>query len=290
MLTLSRDVRWLASASDDESVGLWALAGNQPPTLRQLRCDSRLFSVAFSSDGQLLAMGDDMGYVFLWEPFTDDGFNRFAKIEVSFQFEVRSVCFSPDDSEIAAASNSHNIYVWNFKTNSLLHELEGHEDYVRAVIYSADGERLASGSDDHTIRLWNASTGQAIVVLRGHIAIVRSVAFMPDGKSLVSGAEDGTIRSWNVDDAVAPPSQANLPPVDILAQARQVDGWLAGFSEERLIWLPQEYRPNIVVGRERTSLIASHQVVISADTALHHGTEWTKCWSESKMSTAAGSS
>jgi len=169
--------------------------------------------------------------------------------------------------------------------------LNGHRGPVRAVAYSADGARLASGGNDHAVRLWDASTGEAIAVLCKHSDTVKSVAFMPEGKGFVSGAEDGTIRSWNVDNIVAPPSHANLSPVDILARSDQVGGWLVGSSKERLIWLPQEYRPNIVFNRaERASLIASHHVLLSADTALHHGTEWTKCWRGSKLSVATSNS
>jgi len=290
-VTFSRDGQWLASASGDKTVGLWALAGNQPPTLCQLRCDNLPFSVAFSSNGQLLAVGEGLGYITLWELSTDGDHASIAKMRDNDDLlPITSVCFSPDDSKIAAASQRGNIYIWNVEAKSLLQTLEGHQRSVWAVAYSADGERLASGGDDHTVRLWDASTGESVAVLHGHAGVVRSVAFMPDGKSFVSGAEDGTIRSWNVDDAVALPSQANLQPVDILARSDQIDGWLVGSSGERLIWLPQEYRRNIVFGIERTSLIASHRVVLSADAVLHHGTEWTKCWHGSKVSIAAGSS
>jgi len=286
-VTISRDVRWLASASDG-TVELWALADNQPPTLHQLRCDHLSHAFAFSSHGQLLAVGDYHGYVILWDLTTEGDCTSSAKMQVNAH-EVRSVCFSPGDSNIAAASDDGNIYVWNVGTKSLLQTLKGHQGHVRAVAYSADGVHLASGGDDHTVRLWNASTGDVVAVLRGHSDIVRSVSFMPDGKGFVSGAEDGTIRSWRVENIVAPPSQANHSPVYILAQADQVDGWLVGSSGEQLIWLPQEYRPNIVVGRERSSLIASHHVLLSADTALHHGKEWAKCWRGYKLSIAGSS-
>jgi len=289
-VTFSCDGQWLASASDDETVGLWALAGNQPPTLRELRCEHRSLSVSFSSNGQLLAVGDSWGYVTLWDPTTHGDHTSSAKMQDN-EHDVTSICFSPDDSRIAAASESSDIYVWNVETKSLLQTLEGHEGYVHAVAYSADGGRLASGGSDHTVRLWDASTGEAFAVLYGHSTFVRSVAFMPDGRSFVSGAEDGTIRSWTVDIAVASLSQVNPAPVDILVRSHRVDGWLVGSSGERLLWLPQEYRPNIVINRaERTSLIASHHVLLSADTTLHHGTEWAKCWRGSKVSITAGSS
>jgi len=287
-VTFSHDVRWLASASDDKTVGLWALAVNQAPTFRQLQCDYQLFSVAFSSDGQLLAVGDYYGYVILWELATDGGHIVSAKMRVNSS-DIKSVCFSPDNSKIAAASDATNIYVWDVETKSLLQTLEGHQGAVRAVAYSADGEWLASGDNDYIVRLWDASTGEAVAVLHGHADTVRSVSFMPDGKSFVSGAQDGTIRLWSVDNVVASPSQANLPPANILARARQDDGWLVGSSGERLIWLPQEYRLNIVVGKEQKLLIASHRVLLSADPTLHHGTEWVKCWRGPKSSTASGS-
>lgn len=169
--------------------------------------------------------------------------------------------------------------------------MEDHVNVVRVVAYSSDGEQLVSGGDDCTVRIWNASTDQAIAVLHDQ-AVIKSVAFFPDGKNFVSGAENGTIRSWSVDSAVAPLSQGNLPPLNVLARAHHWhhDGWLVGSSEERLFWVPQEYRPNIVTSGESTSLIANYKIVLSADTALHHGKEWTECWSGGKSSVTAPSS
>jgi len=290
-VTFSHDARWLASASFDETVGLWALGGDQRPTLHQLPSEHEVFSVAFSSNSRFLAFGDYAGYITMWSLSNDGNHTMFTQMGPIF-FNIISVCFSPDDSKIAAASSDYNIYIWDVKTKLPLHALEGHKDCVRAVAYSPDGERLVSGGDDHIVRIWDANVGEAVVALHVHGAAVRSVAFMPDGKSFVSGAEDGTIRSWDLLNAQDLSSRFDLSPVDMLGLARQEDGWLVGASKERLIWLPREYRPIVVtvVGRDITALLASRRVVLSAGLVLHHGEEWTKCWRRAKSSTSIGSS
>ena len=319
----SYDVRWLVSASSTGSIGLCPLVGDQRSILRQLNCDSVLLLVALSSSGRLLAVADyQRRDVKIWDIFIDGGHNDVAKMQFGIPAaNVGSVCFSLDDSKIAATSSDGKIYVWDIETKSLLQTLERHSIPAEhgAVAYSFDGGRLVSATSTHSVRVSDTSTGRAVATLSGHTATVRSIALFQDRNRFVSGAEDGTIRLWDLVDELNSPSRANVPQavmlphpdreddeqyyfmeeastwmphvprIDLLSYARQESGWLGGLWPDRqLIWLPQEYRAHILISRDRKTLIANHHVVLSVGTVLHLGPEWTKCWRGTKSSSTTG--
>jgi len=153
-----------------------------------------VMSVAFSSDGTLLAAGTTNSETRVWR--VPDGKPLLA-CEGHANL-VMSVAFSPASTLLATGGSDHTIKLWDVRTGQCLSTLRGHTGWVRSVAFHPDGTLLASGSDDQTIQLWNLSTGQCLSTLRGHTGWVRSVAFHPDGTLLASGSDDRTIQLWNL--------------------------------------------------------------------------------------------
>ncbi|CAM1503447.1 Fc.00g082230.m01.CDS01 [Cosmosporella sp. VM-42] len=81
--------------------------------------------------------------------------------------------------------------------NACLLTLEDHSGSVESVAFSADGQRLASGSHDRTIKVWDAASGACLQTLEGHSGWVNSVAFSADSQRLASGSHDRTIKVWD---------------------------------------------------------------------------------------------
>jgi small GTP-binding protein len=80
---------------------------------------------------------------------------------------------------------------------SLLHKLDGLEEFIWQIAWSPDGRMLASGSNDSIIRLWDGQTGKLLHTLEGHKESVYCVAWSPDGRMLASGSKDFTICLWD---------------------------------------------------------------------------------------------
>ncbi|OKH42713.1 hypothetical protein NIES2101_32545 [Calothrix sp. HK-06] len=111
--------------------------------------------------------------------------------------EVNAVAVCLDKNIIASTHSNKDVCIWNFKTQQLLHTLQGHNKPVTSVAFSPDGQILATGSDDKTIKLWNQDYKE-IYTLVEHQHVVKSVAFHPNGEILGSGSWDKTIRLWDV--------------------------------------------------------------------------------------------
>ncbi|KAJ6047584.1 hypothetical protein N7460_003731 [Penicillium canescens] len=166
------------------SAELQALEGHTSP----------VFSVAFSSGGQLLASGSSDNTVRLWDTVTG-GLQRTLKGHTS---PVFSVAFSSGGQLLASGSSDNTVRLWDTVTGGLQRTLKGHIDWVKSVAFSPDGGLLASGSSDNTVRLWDTVTGDLQQTLKGHIGWVESVAFSPDGLLVASGSFDQTIRLWDL--------------------------------------------------------------------------------------------
>jgi WD40 repeat protein/transcriptional regulator with XRE-family HTH domain len=195
-----------------------------------------VLSIAFSPDGQLLALSDTKGEIHLRQVsdgkhilickghtvwvvalvFSPDG-RIFASscADYTIKFwdvetgqclrtlrghdnEVWSVAFSPDGSTLASSSDDQTVKLWNVQTGKCLKTLQGHEGWVHSVAFSLDGQVLVSGSDDQTIKLWNVQTGKCLKTLQGHQDGIRKIAVHPDGQTIVSSSEDHTVKLWNI--------------------------------------------------------------------------------------------
>ena len=150
-------------------------------------------SVAFSSDGKILASGSDDQTIKLWQPSTAKELDTLR----GHTNCVKSVAFSPDGQILASASIGI-FKLWNAITGKELRTLKAHTDWIQSIAFSPDGQVLASGSIDKTIKLWEVSTGKEICTLKGHSGSVYAVAFRSDGQILASGSIDKTIRLWEV--------------------------------------------------------------------------------------------
>jgi WD40 repeat protein len=70
------------------------------------------------------------------------------------------VCFSPDGTRLASASQDATVKVWDTAAGHEALSLKGHTGAVNSVCFSPDGTRLASASQDATVKVWSAATGQ----------------------------------------------------------------------------------------------------------------------------------
>jgi WD40 repeat protein len=157
--------------------------------------DLKVYSVAFSHDGNLLAAGDSGG-VRMWDlrkPVE-------AKRQAENDHTALSVAFNPSGDSLAVGRVTGEIEILDPST--LKSRISVPSDRSRAVYsisYSARGDRIVSGSADSTVRVWDSTTLSPIgEPLEGHHGEVKSAIFNHDATRIVSGGVDGSVRVWDV--------------------------------------------------------------------------------------------
>ena len=176
-----------------------------------------LRSVAFNSDGSIMASAGVDGSIVLWDAATLKPIGEPLQPDTqqtTGTVELRSVAFSPTEALVAVAALDGLVYLWDVSDLDdaiALTPLDGHSDRpILALAFSADGTVLASaGNADRdgsigdgsrsAIVLWDVATKRPLGELGGHEGPVLDMAFSPAGDTLASGSTDATIALWDVD-------------------------------------------------------------------------------------------
>ncbi|MBN2006791.1 MAG: WD40 repeat domain-containing protein [Anaerolineae bacterium] len=183
--------------------------------------------IAYSPDGELLAVATSIG-IYLYEaPFENDA-QELREVEYIDAGAVAKIAFSPDGTILASGDNHGYVKLWQLDRNTpspdgapsddgtTLRETLKMRTNIFSIAFSPDGTMLAAGDGYGTVSLWrvnytlleeNAPPGTAQVKkstllceLEKHSLPVSSIAFSPDSKMLASGSWDGVINLWEISD------------------------------------------------------------------------------------------
>jgi serine/threonine protein kinase len=190
-------------------------------------------TLAFSPDGNTLAVGSDSGALRLWDPRR----HSLLATLTGHRYALFATAFSPDGRLLASGGYDGEVLLWDVPTRSLVSTIGSNgTNGVDSLSFTSDGHQLliATGS---AVRLWNVTEsrltatlsppndnllygavsrsgtiamadGQAVqVVPPGQNAPTRVAAlssslngmiFSPDGNAVACAVADGTTRVWDV--------------------------------------------------------------------------------------------
>lgn len=185
-------------------VDLWNVATGKQVTTLSTAANSGVYSVAFSTDGTMLAVGGQSsnatnglydGVLELWR--VSNG-RLISTLSTKANYSVYAVSFSPDEATLADGGQSLNpsngaytgvLELWNISSGALNTKLNGAgATSVDSVAFSPNGKTNADGGTNGSgiLELWNVSTDKLITTL-STATYLNSIAFSPDGSTLAAG-------------------------------------------------------------------------------------------------------
>ncbi len=202
----SPDRKLIASAADDMLCKIWDTASgslvhtlNDHKPLTPNNYPSMLYAVAFSPDGKLLATGDKVGHVAVWE--VSNG-KKLAELETPVMYTwdprqrrhsiggIRSVAFSHDSKLLAVGGmgkvgnidhlgGESRVEVFDWQAGKRIHELteKKMKGLVEQIEFHPSGDWFVCAGGDHNgfVRFYDAKQGEIIHEVKAPMHVHRFV-------------------------------------------------------------------------------------------------------------------
>jgi len=131
-------------------------------------------SVAFSSDGKILASGGEDKKINLWNVANGKKINSFK----CYEFEINAISFSPDGKTLVSngMDNRPTIKLWDVNTGRLIRSFPSLDFNSENVSFSPDGMRVMA-IDAGYFRMWEVTSGKEILSLPKLGSTVQNIVF-----------------------------------------------------------------------------------------------------------------
>jgi len=201
--TVSPDIKTIAIGTS-EGVILYDLMSRKQ--LQSLNAGENAFSVAFSPDGNQLAMGslimrnseagtphlvvwDTSTWKMLFEPMLGNG-------DTTMFFGA--LAWSPDGHFLAASDYGRGLVTFDVQTGEIISTQEDFLTSPYDIAWSPNGSRIvATGDLGYGFRRWRIDTDESVRLYDPHVAaFATQLAWSPDGKRIASVHADGVLCFW----------------------------------------------------------------------------------------------
>ncbi len=194
--------RYLATGDPEGRLLLWDLNRGKLVWMFDEGQSQGVQSLAFSPQGDLLAVGTETGQIWLWpvgETYQTDILDH-------HQAPVNALAFSPDGSQLASGDESGRLCLWEVASGFKQGHLDGHQGPIHTLAYDATGAHLISGGDQQAC-LWRIGDRTLIKTLQARsTAAIRTAGFLCDPNDAAcppipyaAGYDDHCLTIWNLE-------------------------------------------------------------------------------------------
>jgi WD40 repeat protein len=188
----SSDEKTFMSGGGDGMIRFWNLEPFSPSFLGN--------SISFSSDSQLIAVGNTEGIVTIRNR---DGsiLNTFP----TYQANIHRIRFSPDNQQLVTIGEDNRVKLWTLEGN-LLKSWPGHKKHpilpssaIEAIEFTPDGQYLVTIGSDNLVKVWDKQ-GNLQQKWQGDDTDITAMSVSRDGKIIATASIDHRVKLWRLKD------------------------------------------------------------------------------------------
>jgi WD40 repeat protein len=174
-------------------------------------------SLAWSSQGEILAATSAAGEIVLWEN------SELKTLQTATNKSVDCVAFSADGKYLAAGGQDGKVKIW--RENQLIATLENAPAWVDKIAWSYTNNQLAFSLGRY-VQIWDADTAEIVVTLNFDNSSVLGIDWRKDDQYLAISGYKG-VKIWNTQDWDEEPYFLSMTTVSV-AMAWSPDGKYLG--------------------------------------------------------------
>jgi WD40 repeat protein len=184
--------------SVDYNVKVWNIEKGYAPPDKKLKSTHVIKKLIISGNNSEIFSQTDWN-ISVWDLNTG-GFHKQLNIAAITNVTGKSIdkfYITPDNERFVATYKfaENSIYIWDCKSDSLLHELKGHTGEINDILISSDSKFIVSSCiSDNSVRAWEISSGICLWMTEAAKIKPGYVNISTDNKYVIYISDDGIIN------------------------------------------------------------------------------------------------
>ena len=152
--------------------------------------DKSVNCLAFTSDGEWVAMGSPDGNVRIWDIAKQE--RPLGGDMPVHQKALGDLVFTPDKKKLVTGDEDGEIKIWDLAKKEAIKTIQAHKGGLNNLAMSPDGKRFVTVGQNGEMRLWDVEKGEKIKEWDLPTP-VRNLVFSADGSKLFTANGDTTL-------------------------------------------------------------------------------------------------
>jgi len=205
VLAVSPDANWLACGSENASIKMIPLKGNDR-SFEMNGHKGKIKSLIFSFDSKQIYSAALDGKVLKWEiaarTYTDvtTGLTQITSIDISYNGKY-----------LAGVKSDGTAVVWDPGKISDNFSIPAAGKNIKVVRFNPDNNILALGDADGNVELWDITLRKKVSEVKAHNAPINDIRFNTKLNQMATAGDDKILKIYNIKD----PSDLTDPPVTL---------------------------------------------------------------------------
>ncbi|KAI9486760.1 MAG: WD40-repeat-containing domain protein [Benjaminiella poitrasii] len=147
----------------DKCISVYDVDGLRITEIVKIPEEGTITSLTLTKDGRYALVNvQEVQEVHLWDLEEREMIHKYSG-QKQITYIIRSTLGGHNESFVISGSEDNHVYIWSRDHETLLEELEGHENTVNCVSWCPiEPMQFVSASDDHTIRVWGPSQSSIV--------------------------------------------------------------------------------------------------------------------------------